>query len=536
MERDPADLIEAYFSGELEEAGAVELRTWLREDPQLFEQIAAQSRLEAVLNHVYQTRQLQDVFETADVVDELHDSQGPNLDEPSIPQIEWSRHSGSRQHNKTLGVIAYVGRQVFQRYAAQITTAAAVLVVGVILMFVLREMGDNPIEPEVVIDTPPVIIDEPVVDPEAAEPDEAPALPAPPAPPAPMVVATLSAEHDATWDRQPGQYLHAGERFTLTQGFVEITTNRGAIALLQAPASIELLGNENALHLHTGKLVGICETESSKGFLVHTRHLEITDRGTRFGVDASIPGVTRVQVFEGEVAAVSTNADAGVSPTRLTGGSSSQVKSGSGLVEPITYNDELFVSLLGRVAEMVDGYSLSGSIERVSRLPESGFGIDQAESDRAQLYRVSHGVTTDEAVQLHLGKPGMFVSPPTDAFGESRSMLPAGARFDLYLVHFDPPGNKETLIKQSRIDFEITFDRPIYGVFADTPFPAKTSVSLDRYQNDLIDAEGPGLLTYGDNDRLELSRNRRVLKATLNAMICDRFWVLVTHEPRDRTD
>ncbi|MEM9348568.1 MAG: FecR domain-containing protein [Planctomycetota bacterium] len=536
MERDPADLIEAYFSGELEEAGAAELRTWLRKDPQRFEQVASQSLLEAALNHVYQSRQLQDVFETAEVLDELHDSQGLDLNEPSIPQIQWSYHNGSRQHNKTLGVIAYVGRHVFQRYVVQIATAAAVLVVGVILVFVLRGIGDNPVEPEVVIDAPPVVIDEPAVDPEADEPEKALALPAPPAPPAPMVVATLTAERDAAWDRQPGQELYAGERFTLTQGFAEVTTKRGALALLQAPASIELLDNENALYLHTGKLVGICETEPSKGFLIRTRHLEITDLGTRFGVDASVPGVTRVQVFEGEVAAVSTNANASVTPTRLTAGSSSQVKSASGLVEPIAYNDEPFASLLERVAEMVDGYSLSGDIERVSRLPESGFGIDQAESDRAQLYRVASEVMSDEAVRLHLGKPGMFVSPPTGASSTSRSVLPAGTRFDLYLVHFDPPGNKETLVKQSRVDFEITFDRSIYGVFADTPFPAETSVSLDRYQNDLIDAEGPGLLTFGDNDRLELSNNRHILKGTLKAMICDRFWVLVTHEPGGRTD
>ncbi|MEO0474887.1 MAG: hypothetical protein AAF085_02795 [Planctomycetota bacterium] len=532
-------LIDGYLDGTLTEAEHAQLFEQLETDRALLKRFAELTELDAICREhagnqieVDQVRSqmllvAQDPQGPA-AADLLKDAEGSLRDEPWMPQIQWSHHSESRPHSKTVGIIGYVGRQLLRRHAVALSGFAVLLVVGVILVFVLSGTGDDPVEPEVVIDTPPVVIDDPAVDPEPDEPDEAPA------PPAPMVVATLTAERDATWDRQPGQDLYAGERFTLTQGFAEITTQRGAVAIIEAPAVIELLDNDNALYLHTGKLVGICEVESSKGFLVRNRHLEITDLGTRFGVDASIPGVIRVQVFEGEVAAVSTNADAGVSPTRLTGGSSSQVKSASGFVEPIAYNDELFASLLGRVAEMVDGYSLFGDIERVSRLPESGFGIDQAESDQAQLYRVASGVTTDEAVQLHLGKPGMFVSPPTGASSTSRSMFPAGTRFDLYLVHFDPLGNEDTLVEQLRVDFEITFDRPIYGVFADTPFPVETSVSLDRYQNDLVEAEGPGLLTYGDNDRLELSKNRRVLKGTLNATICDRFWVLVTHEPGDK--
>ena len=66
--------------------------------------------------------------------------------------------------------------------------------------------------------------------------------------PGPRVLATT--EHDAVWDRQPGEDLYAGQRLTLTQGFAEITTTRGAVAILEAPVTIELLNNDNALRLH----------------------------------------------------------------------------------------------------------------------------------------------------------------------------------------------------------------------------------------------------------------------------------------------
>eukprot|EP00752_Nemacystus_decipiens_P010738 g9560.t1 len=114
-------------------------------------------------------------------------------------------------------------------------------------------------------------------------------------------VATLTTEQDAVWVRRPGQDLFAGQRLTITRGFAEITTNHGAIAIIEAPATIELTNNENAIYLHAGKLVGICETESSKGFVVSTPILEVTDLGTRFGVDSSMPDVAEVHVFDGEV-------------------------------------------------------------------------------------------------------------------------------------------------------------------------------------------------------------------------------------------
>ena len=120
-------------------------------------------------------------------------------------------------------------------------------------------------------------------------------------------VATLTAQHNAVWTGVPasagpriGDTLNPGTRLTLTAGFAEITTHRGAIAILEAPATIELLDNDNALHLKQGKLVGLCHTESSKGFLVKTDYADITDLGTEFGVKV-LAGQVTTTVFTGEV-------------------------------------------------------------------------------------------------------------------------------------------------------------------------------------------------------------------------------------------
>ena len=131
-------------------------------------------------------------------------------------------------------------------------------------------------------------------------PTQAPALPA--------VVATLSDEDGATWQvasggttPSVGEELHAGQRLMLLSGTAQVTTRRGAIVNLQSPCTIELLAGGNAMSLLHGRVVGICETRSSKGLLIRTPQADITDLSTRFGVDATRDDLTEVHVFKGEV-------------------------------------------------------------------------------------------------------------------------------------------------------------------------------------------------------------------------------------------
>lgn len=125
-----------------------------------------------------------------------------------------------------------------------------------------------------------------------------------PAPVIEPIVATLTATRDAQWadsDLAIDDRLVAGQRLSLTAGFAEITTSRGAVAILEAPVTIEMIDSPNAIRLIAGKLIGICETTSSKGFLVRTPHMDVTDLGTRFGIDVSDQNAVEVHVFLGEV-------------------------------------------------------------------------------------------------------------------------------------------------------------------------------------------------------------------------------------------
>jgi hypothetical protein len=183
-------------------------------------------------------------------------------------------------------------------------------------------------------------------------------------------VATLTAEHDAVWSLNPGESLRpgsalaSGQRLTLTTGLAEITTNDGAIAILEAPASIEMLDNENAIRLHAGKLVGICETESSKGFLVRTPHLHITDLGTRFGVDADA-NTTEVHVFEGEVQAERVDAAPASQPITLVANQSARTLADTDTITRIDHDADRFAAV-----------NHDGSLNRSVLLARTDAGLD----------------------------------------------------------------------------------------------------------------------------------------------------------------
>lgn len=162
------------------------------------------------------------------------------------------------------------------------------------------------------------------------------------------VIATLTAERDARWDRRPGDDLYAGQRFTLTQGYAEITTQRGAVAIFEAPATFEMLDSDNAVRLHAGKLVGICETESSHGFTVRTPQMEITDLGTRFGVEVASDRQTEAHVADGEVSLLLLDADTSKAtgqPVLLHAGEAARVSIGDRQITRMDADTQRFVAM-----------------------------------------------------------------------------------------------------------------------------------------------------------------------------------------------
>ena len=205
----------------------------------------------------------------------------PHQPRGSKPKPRRSREASLAWHD-VADASVYLFKQAVKTRQAQWVAAAAVVALGVFLavQFIGPSASPNP---------DPLVGNAPS---EYSEPGHVG-----------LAVATLTASHNATWAERAlarGAKLHPGDRLTLTTGFAEITTARGAVAIFEAPCVVELKGHDNALHLHSGRLVGICETESSKGFVIKTDYADITDLGTEFGVYAHAEGV-KTTVFTGEV-------------------------------------------------------------------------------------------------------------------------------------------------------------------------------------------------------------------------------------------
>ena len=130
------------------------------------------------------------------------------------------------------------------------------------------------------------------------------------------VVATLIRTLDAVWAERHvevrtgeahapapltgGAELREGDRYTLTQGFAQLDTKRGAIVVLEAPCEIELLG-ENHVKLTRGRLVGECPTNRSRGFTVFSPNSRIVDIGTKFEIHVTGDQREEVTVYDGHV-------------------------------------------------------------------------------------------------------------------------------------------------------------------------------------------------------------------------------------------
>lgn len=293
-----------YFDNQATDAVCKAIHDWLEEDPANAQTFAEFGTIERMIYCAQKQEDASAIFALLQEAEDNAQAQTVVLDrEPiALTDAQWNKQDDPVTLKTALSVLGYAGLQTARRHAVAIASIAALLVVTVTLGVVLINNNQD--------NTEPSIAEQTVDDAPTPAPSPAASLP---------IVATLTNERDAVWDRRPGQDLYAGQRFTLTQGFAEITTQRGAVAVLEAPATIELLSGDNALRLHTGKLFGICETQASKGFLVLTPQMEITDLGTRFGVEANGYS-TEVHVFEGAVSVVPSSATAEVEPTLVRAG------------------------------------------------------------------------------------------------------------------------------------------------------------------------------------------------------------------------
>ncbi|MEM6506672.1 MAG: FecR domain-containing protein [Planctomycetota bacterium] len=288
---DPKALIQDYLDGELTTEQFTGLSDWLSEGEGNREAFIRAAFFDTHLHRELTQSDLNRFMKDVD----LHTLQASGgqadaepglsfLDAPSFVQDE--REDEPITAGRLFVLAGYLAANQLRARAGLIGAFAAIIVLGLVLFIVLTGPDDAAKAPDVAANTP-----RDNRDPGGIVPTR-------------NTVATLTAERDAAWAEgalAPGSPLRAGDRFTLTRGFAEITTTDGAVTILEAPCTVELIDHDNAIRLIAGRLVGLCETPSSKGLLVRAPHMDVTDLGTRFGVDATSPARTDVHVFEGKV-------------------------------------------------------------------------------------------------------------------------------------------------------------------------------------------------------------------------------------------
>jgi negative regulator of sigma E activity len=335
------------LDGTLPEDQQAELRAWLDASPEHWDRFAELSFIHGqIANQLHNARSADDV--------RLEALQAPPIDEP-LPPIHIDAQALTKR--KYAAALSYVIEHTFTRSRLIKGGIAAALLLATVLGIVL--IGGPEPSPQVV-----------------EGPQRSVVLPQ-----AKAIVATLTAEHDASWAERAlarGSDLRAGDRLTLTAGLAEITTNQGAVAILEAPAIIELMDNDNALRLIAGKLTGLCLTESSKGFVVKTSRGDITDLGTEFGIETT-PQALTTTVFVGEVELATRSAEPVPITTRQTArvvpnGRDQQVI----LIDQVT---EGFVRRMPREA-VVASASINAKNLLVEVVPQACFEGAEVYSDR----------------------------------------------------------------------------------------------------------------------------------------------------------
>ena len=329
-------LIQAYLEGELDEHQHAELAHWLAQSEANREAFVRASTLDT---HIYLQLQHASLHRFLDQVD-IHAVQDA-LDQTSADKSEMFAAAMSADSElgtqatpassdltlrRAMEVLTRAGgrlaRQVLRRHAAPLGLVA-VAVVALTLLLVFQDNDTSSQEP---------------FGPSGSQNDS--------------VVATLTAARNDQWTKRSfalGSSLRAGQTLSLDKGFVQITTNRGAIATIEGPCAVKMIDNDNGLELLRGKLVGHCPTQQSQGFLVRTPSTQVIDLGTEFGVEVDSTGETEIYVFTGLVALANPKEDARTADlTELTAGQGISVDR-QGQTEPLLKAD-----IANRFARSID--------------------------------------------------------------------------------------------------------------------------------------------------------------------------------------
>ncbi|MEM9347647.1 MAG: FecR domain-containing protein [Planctomycetota bacterium] len=512
--------IQAYYAERITDEQLAALEDWFREDEANIKVFAEHGLVEW---HMLCEHEKQDAAAILATLREAEEKAEPDfslLDTPASfgPATPEVKATGS--FSELFSLAGYLAAKTLRSIAAAIGSLAAVLVIGLVLYLAFTGPDNAPEGPET-----------------AKTPSNQPGRDAPGnTPTLNPIVASLTAQRDAQWAEGAaapvslGSPLRAGTRLTLTQGFAEITTEEGAVVILEAPATVELMDDRNALRLHAGKLVGICETESSKGFVVWSAVARITDIGTRFGVSVDRDDTVDVEVFDGEVIVDPLDHPAVTPPLRLQDAMAGRVTA-TGLMEKrdagqIVFNQSLPDS-------QPHGMGLSGDVRLIDTAPSTLLpGALEADEHAWLIQELQHVVLPQELTVL-LTKPGEI--RPIDALadtGNTHGVINSGISVNSYLLHFDATSTEKGVENIQRVIGEIDFGARVLGVilYVDGTHSSDALLGLlgTAYPDGQVDRGFEGTIGANDVDTIQLLDDQQTIRFRLNATVgIDQVRILV---------
>lgn len=141
------------------------------------------------------------------------------------------------------------------------------------------------------------------------------------------------------------QTIQPGSRLKLTAGTVEATLSSGVRCIVDAPCDMVF---------HSEKLISLTEgtglfhvPHATNGFTVQTRHLEVVDLGTEFGIVAQADGSDEVHVTQGSVRASARNSNKKSQAITLKANQAYRVDGPGNLVKTF-FNESRFPRQLSR--------------------------------------------------------------------------------------------------------------------------------------------------------------------------------------------
>ena len=508
LHKETAELLEGYFAGDASPELIEAMEAWLREDPAHPRVLAEYGLIDRLIGHEQKNQDASAIFASLLEAEEAAEPDYSVLNTPSFEKPSPKSGQDTISFRELYVLAGYYAGKGLRTKAAIIGSIAAVLLLGIVLLLVILGEGNTADTPETADNAP-------------SGPSEA----GPADPVVNLIVATVTAEHDAVWDRRPGDGLLAAQRLSLLEGFAEITTQRGAVALLEAPCTIELI-HDNAIRLERGRLVGIVETEQAKGFLVRTAQMDVVDLGTRFGVEAEPKGNRSVvYVFDGLVEASPLYDNAGQDKAvRLEAEQGLVARAGRDL-RTANIDPNRFVSdpaVLPYQIETDETARFLGLDRPDSLVPEA---LESNQWMHVVLERTGVNVAAD--LSAGITEPGTYRS----YVGPGDPVVYEG-RVDSYLAHLDPVGIEQSVT----LSGEITFPRPIVAVLVngeqlietDSMF-ANPGTELYRQPDTPFGLDGTEIALEAEQiDELVLAEDRRTLRYRLFALQpFDEFRVLI---------